>query len=257
MFRRASWQRARRMRRPLPSAWREVLERRVAVYHRLPPPERQGWMGLTQVLLGEVAFEAAMGLERVDQTMRLIIASQMALCLLHRPVNQLPRLRTVIVYPGAYRARERRQTPEGVLISVEEERHGEAWEHGVMVLSWEDVAYDAEHIDDGLNVVLHEMAHVLDAETGEMDGVPLLPDRETAKRWGHALEEAYASLRRASRLGRDITLDPYALQDRSEFFAVATEAYFEAPEGLRREHPGFWSVLRQYYQVDPLAWVSG
>ncbi len=257
MFRRASWQRARRMRQALPPAWHEVLEQRVAVYHRLPPSERQAWMGLTQVLMGEVGFEAAVGLERVDPPMRLIIASQIALCLLHRPLTQLPRLRTVIVYPGAYRARERRQTPEGVLIPVEEERHGEAWEHGVIVLSWDDVAYDAEHIDDGLNVVVHEVAHVLDAETGEMDGVPLLPDREAAQKWGHALGEAYARLRRQSRLGRSSTLDPYALEDRSEFFAVATEAFFEAPQGLRREYPGLWSVLRQYYRVDPLAWASG
>lgn len=256
MFRRASWQRARRMRRPLPSAWQEVLERRVAFYRRLPPSDRWELAGLTQVLLGEVSFDAAIGLERVDVSMRLIIASQISLCLLHRPLAELPRLRTIIVYPGAYRAHERRHTPEGVLIPVEEERHGEAWEHGVMVLSWDDVAYDAEHINDGLNVVLHETAHVLDAETGEMDGIPLLSGREMTRRWAQALEDAYLQLGRRARLHRASALDPYALEDRSEFFAVATEAFFEAPERLRREHPGLWSVLQEYYRVDPCAWTD-
>lgn len=256
MFRRASWQRARRMRRPLPLAWRDVLERRVALYHRLPPAEQQEWIGRMQVLLGEVSFEAAVGLEHVDQTMRLLIVSQASLCLLHRPLAELPRLRTIIVYPGAYRARERRQTPEGVLIPVEEDRHGEAWAHGVMVLSWDDVAYDAEHIDDGLNVVLHEMAHLLDAETGDMDGIPLLRDRAMAQRWRKVLEEAYARQAERSRLGRRSALEAYAFEDRSEFFAVATEVFFEAPQGLRRDEPELWSALREFYRVEPLSWLD-
>ncbi len=256
MFRRASWQRARRMRRPLPPAWQEVLERRLSIYRRLPRAEQQALAGLTQVLMGEVGFEAGIGLDRVDMPMRLMIAGQIALGLLHRPLADLPRLRTIIVYPGAYRARGRRQTPEGVIVAVDEERQGEAWEHGVIVLSWDDVAYDAEHIDDGLNVVLHEVAHVLDAETGEMDGVPLLPSAEMARRWRRAVEDAHVNLERRIRLGRDSVLDAYALEDRGELFAVASEAFFEAPHQLQREVPGLWSVLREFYGVDPSAWMD-
>ncbi len=88
MFRRASWQRARRMRRPLPPACQEVLERRLSIYRRLPRAEQQALAGLTQVLMGEVGFEAGIGLDRVDMPMRLMIAGQIALGLLHRPLAQ-------------------------------------------------------------------------------------------------------------------------------------------------------------------------
>ncbi len=256
MFRRASWLRARRMRCPLPSSWQEILETRVAFYRRLPEAERQELVGLTQVLMGEVGFEAAIGLDRLDESMRIIIASQAALCLLHRPLPELPRLRTVIVYPGAYRARERKHTAEGVEIPVVEERHGEAWEHGVMLLSWDDVAYDAECIDDGLNVVLHEMAHVLDAESGEMDGRPLLPDSGIASRWLRVIGESYSRLERQVRLRRNTVLDPYGAEDHGEFYAVATEAFFESPQGLRDEYPGLYSLLQEYYRVDPSVWAD-
>lgn len=256
MFRRTSWQRARRKRRPLSPAWREILERRVAYYRCLPAREQAELIGLTQVLLGEVGFEAAAGLERVEAAMRVMIASQAALLLLHRPLAELPRLRTVIVYPGAYRARERVRTPEGVEVPIAEERHGEAWAHGMLLLSWDDVVHDSAHIDDGVNVVLHEMAHVLDAETGEVDGIPLLGDRETARRWARVMEGAYTNLTRAVRLRRGTVLGPYAAEDRGEFFAVVSEAFFEAPRDLRAEYPQVYALLKDYYHVDPLIWAD-
>ena len=233
-----------------------MLERQVAYYRCLPDAEQAELRGMLQVLLGEMAFEAGAELDGVDLTMRVVIAAQASVLLLHRPLSDLPQLRTVIVYPGVYRARERMRTPEGIEVESSEARHGESWSHGVLLFSWDDVAYDSAHIDDGENIVFHEVAHALDEQTGESDGVPPLPDGETARAWVKDLGAAYDSLVRDLRRRQTTVLDPYAAEDPAEFFAVATEVFFEAPLALRSAYPDLYQQLRDFYHLDPGTWAA-
>lgn len=256
MLNRTNWSRRRRKGRPFPSEWAEILERDVAYYRCLPPAEQAELRGMLQVLLGEMAFEPGVGLESVEPPMRVVIAAQAALLLLHRPFDEWPELRTAIVYPGVYRARERVHTDEGAEVETLEERHGEAWSHGVLLFSWEDVAYDATRVDDGQNVVLHEVAHALDDRTGESDGVPLLPDAATEARWRAAFGAAYEDFVRAVKRRRRTLLDPYAAEDPAEFFAVATEAFFETPQEFVEAYPELYRLLRDFYHLDPAPWAA-
>lgn len=256
MLKRSAWSRARRFRRPLPPAWQPILEQRVAYYRCLPEPAQAELRGLLHVLLGEVPFEPGGGLQAVEEEMRVIVAAQAAVLLLGRPLGELPDLRSVIVYPGAYRARERLHTDEGTLVESSEVRRGEAWAHGVLLLSWDDVAYDAAHVDDGENIVFHEMAHALDDLTGETDGVPPQPDAEHAAAWVAAFEPAYKALVRSARLRRETLLDPYAAEEPAEFFAVATETFLEMPLEFRAEYPELYRLLRAYFRLDPAAWAG-
>ncbi len=254
MLSRTGWSRARRKRRTLPDSLMKMLEREVAYYRCLPEGEQAELRGILQVLLGETSFEAGAGLEAVDLSMQVTIAAQASLLLLHRPLSDLPDLRTVIVYPGVYRARERTHTPEGIEVVSSEARHGESWSHGVLLFSWEDVAYDAVHVDDGENIVFHEVAHALDEQTGEADGVPPLPDGPAAVAWEEAFGAAYDDLVRAVRLRRKTLLDPYAAEDPAEFFAVATETFFEAPSAFRSVYPDLYQRLSDFYHLDPATW---
>jgi Mlc titration factor MtfA (ptsG expression regulator) len=253
---RTRWSRARRKRSPLPGSWLSVLEDRVAYYRVLPPAEQQELHGMLQVLLGELSFEAGAGLERVDEVMRVMIAAQAAVLLLHRPLDELPKLHTAIVYPGLYRARERLHTSEGVEVEEDEARHGEAWSYGVLLLSWEDVEYDSAHIDDGENVVFHEVAHALDEQTGEGDGTPLFADQATVEAWMKARDSAFESLVRDLQRRRKTLLDPYAAEDPAEFFAVATEAFLETPMAFRAAYPELYNLLRDFFRLDPVAWAG-
>jgi Mlc titration factor MtfA (ptsG expression regulator) len=207
------------------------------------------------VLLGEVSFEAGAGLETVDETMRVMTAAQACLPLLHRPLGDLPKLQTAILYPGAYRVRERLHTEEGIEVESSEVRHGEAWTHGVLLLSWEDVLHDSSHIDDGENVVLHEVAHALDDQTGESDGMPLLADEAAVDAWSRAFGDAFEQLDRDVRHRRKTVLDPYAAENPAEFFAVTTEAFFESPMGFQAAYPELYALMRDFYQLDPVRWA--
>jgi Mlc titration factor MtfA (ptsG expression regulator) len=52
---------------------------------------------------------------------------------------------------------------------------------------------------------------------------------------------------------QETLLDPYGAENAAEFFAVATETFFELPEDLRDLHPELYEVLRDYYRQDPAA----
>lgn len=252
----STWRRVRRQRKPLPPARAAVLESRVAYYACLPEAERAELRGLVQVLLGEWSFEPGAGLPEVDEAMRVIVAGHASLALFGRPLSELPRVRAVILYPGDYRAREERLTPEGTRVTTSEVRTGEAWQHGVLVFSWDEVAYDAVHVNDGRNVVVHEMAHALDAQTGAMNGVPPQPDAAAASHWRDTFGLARRQAKRDLRLGRRRLFDAYDADSPAEFFAASTEAFLEAPGALAEGFPEVSAMLGEYLHLDPNRWAA-
>ena len=125
-----------------------------------------------------------------------------------------------------------------------------------MVLSWDDVRQGASDLHDGHNVVLHEFAHQLDQQDGSADGAPILEDRSRYVTWAQCLSEDYEQLRRDAEQGRTNVVDKYGATNPAEFFAVATECFFEKPIQLRRKHPQLYEELKAYYRQDPALLVS-
>jgi len=252
------WLRERRRGRirqtPLPDAWWSILASRVPLVHRLPPTDREELSGHTQVLLAEKHFEGAGGFELSDE-IRVTIAAQAAFLLLHRRTDYFPRLVSVIVYPSLYVAPHREEDEAGIVSEGMETRAGESWSRGAIVLSWDDVQEMADHDHGARNIVLHEFAHQLDVENGPSDGVPFLADSGLREDWVRILGRAYDRLGWDLARGQGSFLDPYAGTNPAEFFAVATEAFFEAPRGLAEQVPALYGLLRRYFRQDPAAWV--
>ncbi|MHC5542275.1 M90 family metallopeptidase, partial [Singulisphaera rosea] len=148
---------------PFPTAWVEIIEKNVPLYQRLGEADRRELQGHIQVFLGEKQFEGCGGLELTDEV-RVTIAAQACLLLLHRETDDYRRLITILVYPSAYEAKGVEPIGGGFVIEGIQGRLGEAWQDGVVVLSWDDVRRGAADARDGQNVVLHEFAHQLDQE---------------------------------------------------------------------------------------------
>src|SRR5690606_2996359 len=127
-------------------------------------------------------------------------------------------------------------TEDGVLA-------GEAWHNGRVILSWDDVQHGVFDFNDGRNVVLHEFAHQLDAESGSMNGAPLLRSRGAYGSWATILSREFNSLRDHAYFGASTVLDTYGATNPAEFFAVATESFFEEPDSLSEEHPELFTEL--------------
>ena len=121
----------------------------------------------------------------------------------------------------------------------------------MLVLAWDAAIQEARNPRDGDNLLLHEFAHQLDFEDGETDGTPLLETRGRYVAWARMLGEQYGRLRAAAEAGSPTLLDPYGATNPAEFFAVATETFFERPRELRARQPSLYRELQDFYQQDP------
>ena len=239
--------------RPFPTAWREILERRVPLVARLPDPLRTQLEHRIQVFIAEKQFTGCDGLEVTDE-MRVTVAAQAALLMLNRGEAPYPNLRQILLYPGAFIVERLRPEPSGVLQEQRQVLTGESWSRGQVVLSWEDVLSGAANPDDGHNVVIHEFAHQLDQEKGYANGAPFLPRRERYERWSRVLAGEFAQLQWHVANGWPTLINAYGATDPAEFFAVVTEVFFEQPQRMAAEHPALYAELRDLYRVDPASW---
>lgn len=225
---------------------RERLAEDFSLYARLPYSLRDELEGLMHVFIDEKSYEACGGLGEVTGHMRRVIAAQACLLLLNRKHDFYRRLRSVLVYPSAYKARGEH--------GDEDVRLGESWHSGSVILSWQSVIAGGRNEEDGHHVSLHEFAHQLDQVDGSADGVPELTGAGAYRVWSRVFSKAYDRFTDKVERGKPTVIDEYGATDPAEFFAVATETFYEKPEQLQREYPEVYAQLRQYYQVDPLEW---
>lgn len=239
-----------------PHSWLRIVQRNVAVFRRLTKEDQRELLGHAQVILDEKHFEGCGGLDLTDE-IRVTIAAQACLLLLHRNTDYFPHLTSILVYPTGY--------------SVEEERHvgGGVWEEGpedrvghtssqlrALVLAWDAVRDGAANPADGWNVVLHEFAHQLDFENKNADGTPALGGHGDYVAWSQVMSRELDALRRADAIGATTLLDTYGATNPTEFFAVATEVFFERPRALRAHHPDLYAQLQRFFKQDPVEFSS-
>jgi len=239
-----------------PEEWLNLIERNVAFFSRLSATDRAELLRHIQIFLAEKRFEGCGGFKITDEV-RLTIAAQACLVLLHRETDYFPRLLTILVYPSAYMAEEQRLIHEHVWEQGRTIRLGETGRLlGSVVLAWDAVRAGAIDAADGKNVVLHEFAHQLDFENLAADGAPALARREQQESWHKVMHAEFAALRAADERGTPTLLNTYGASDPIEFFAVSVEAFFEQPHALRARHPKLYAELQSYFQQDPIEYSA-
>lgn len=230
--------------------------RNLPFFRRLPTEDQIELLGHVQVFLAEKHFEGCGGLILTDE-IRVTIAAQACLLLLHRETDYYPELISILVYPSGYSAYEKRHL------------EGPIWEEGskdqlghtgrrlqVMVLAWDAAKYGAADPSDGKNLVLHEFAHQLDFENYATDGAPALATKAEYRAWARVMNREFKALRAAEEARLPTLLDTYGAQDPAEFFAVATEAFFERPRALRAQHPKLYAELARFFRQDPVQYSA-
>lgn len=235
----------------LPADWARIVRRWVPAWAQFTPLERTQFEEQVREFLHKKRFEGCGSFEATDE-MRVAIAANACLLTLGRPGAPYPKLVTVLLYEKPFPVTVKHEVAEGIVEEYEEERTGEAWEHGSVILAWEEIEEDRE-ARDGRNVILHEFAHLLDLEAGGFDGAPGVGDRAAHEAWAKVFRREYDDLIRASEAGEETLLDDYGATDPAEFFAVATECFFGDPLALRARHPKLYRQLQRYFNQDPAA----
>jgi len=248
------WWRNRRRKQlaaePFPEEWLQIVRRNCRHYALLNPAEQARLLRDTRWFVAEKDIQTSVDLTLTDE-MRVTIGAHAALLGLGFSEPPFDRMISIILRPESYVAKTSRNYGAGLEIVSDEDRIGEAWKHGPIVLSWEDIQQQCRDDPDGRNVILHEFAHFLDMLNGDVDGVPLMRSREQYEVWKEVTEQEYRRLLRHTERGRPTLIDPYGATSLIEFFAVVTECFFEEAVDLQSEHPRLYEVFRLYYGQDP------
>jgi len=237
---------------PFGDEWLAIINKNVPFYRLLPEADQAELRRHIQVFIAEKRFEGCGGLQITDE-IKVTIAAQACILLLHRQTDYYPGLPSILVYPRSYVAHKTQWLAGGIMAEGPDVRLGESWHHGSVVLSWDDVRRSAADINDGQNVVFHEFAHQLDSSGAKGDSSPVLSSRTTFAAWARILEKDYEKLQRDVTRNRATLLNEYGAVNPAEFFAVATEYFFEKSEELQRLHPELYEELKRFYQQDPAA----
>lgn len=238
--------RRRLMRLRLSDFQRESISRDFALFSRLPHELRDELEGLMHVFIHEKSFEACGELETVTEHMKHVISAQACLLLVNRNHDFYRRLRSILLYPSAYKAKGKH--------GQNDVRLGESWSSGSVVLAWESVIAGGRNEEDGHHVTIHEFAHQLDQVDGAADGLPELSTTGCYRQWSIVFGQAFERFQRKLERGRRSVIDPYGATNPAEFFAVVTETFYEKPKQLHQHYPQVYEQLKKYYRVDPLQW---
>jgi len=242
------------LRQAFPDHWLVILREKMPFYDRMPVELQGQLQDHIKFFLEDKNFIGCDGLQ-IDDEIRVTVAAQACLLLLNRPSRLYSDLRSILIYPSTFVVtRETRH--EGGLVSLHQTANlGESWSDGKVVLAWDSVAKGVRDFSDGHNVVLHEFAHQLDHESGTTNGAPLLYSRGAYSSWSQVFSDEFHSLQKSQTQNGKSIIDYYGATNPAEFFAVATETFFERPLALKKDHSELFDELKKYYHLDPSSWM--
>lgn len=249
-----AWRLRRALAKPFPRHFSAILQRNLPAYARMPAALQRQLQQLVKQFLHGKTFIGCDGLAVTDE-MRVTIAARACLLLLNRRTGVYPGLRTILVYPSAFVAPRREIGLGGVVTHASQHLAGESWTDGRVVLAWDHVKYGTPGGDAGHDVALHEFAHQLDAESGTMNGAPVMATAARYRSWSAVMAREFDRLQLAALYQAPSVLDHYGASSPAEFFAVATETFFGKPDELATCHPELFEEMRSYYRVDPREWL--
>ncbi|MEX2573075.1 MAG: M90 family metallopeptidase [Balneolaceae bacterium] len=240
--------------RAFPEPWLRLLNSRVPYYSFLDSSLKEKLKIHMPVILDEKIFEGCGGLEMTEEK-RVVIAAYATVLILGDPAGYYPDLHAILVYPGDYVAPVREEDEWGIVTEGTEARSGESWHSGSLVLSWRDIQRDIQHPFNGRNLIFHEFAHQLDEKYGLTAGIDESGNARTSTEWNELLAKNYRILRSSAAAGRKSILDPYGATHPAEFFAVATECFFENAHQMKQRMPELYEMFRGFYYMDPAAYL--
>ena len=222
--------------KPFPKKWLNIVKEKHKFSQQYTPSEYESFLTHLKVFVWNTHWVGARGL-MITEEIKVVVAGQAARLSHQLDLHTYDRLSELIIYPSHYVHPER----DAII-------YGEANTWGSVVLSWDAVKHGIVNPHDGHDTAIHEFAHILDVADGWFDGTPLLHQGKDYHDWSTVLGKHYAQLQRNPQKG---IVRAYGATNEAEFFAVATEAFFERPQNMRKKAPDLYKQLKRFYRTDP------
>ena len=251
----ARWRLQRALSQPVPDEWLAILTSNFPIFPHLTAQQIETLLIRMKRFLHHKKIIGCADLT-ITTEIKVTIAAGACLLILNHRRDPYSTLRWVYVYPSAFIAQRQTANELGVVSNSRVGLLGESWSNGKVILSWDDVESGVKNFTDGHNVLLHEFAHQLDTEDGSANGAPILRKGQAYASWAAILSKEFLSLQKDVSRHRKDVIDNYGATNPAEFFAVATETFFEKPHALKQEHPELFAELLSYYQLDPSLWAK-
>ncbi|MDD0842986.1 zinc-dependent peptidase [Pseudomonas sp. Gutcm_11s] len=231
--------------------WHEVRAR-LPILDGLSEAEEQRLFQRAILFLHHKRLTALPGVE-LNEADRLTLAAQAELPLLHlADLDWYQGFHEIVLYPDDFVSPQRHRDASGIEHEWDDERSGEAWHQGPVIMAWPGVQSGGGW--DAYNLVIHELSHKLDMLNGDANGLPPLHRDMRIGDWAGAMQAAYDEMNAALDANPEAhtAIDPYAAENPAEFFAVTSEYFFTAPDLLQQAFPSVYQQLVGFYRQDPL-----
>lgn len=248
--------RAKIAKQSFPDHWNDIIRNNVHHVQYLTNEQADTLRFFVQVFVAEKYWEGCDG-QNVDDEVKVTIAAQAGLLALGKYPVWFDHVLSILVYPDEHLSTNVDDS-NGIVTESAQMQLGEAVWQGPVILSWIDVLAGGRREDAGHNLVLHEFAHQLDMANGQLiDGVPPLQTQQELDNWVRVMSDAYGALHNACQSGIATAIDCYGTGNVTEFYSVATEAFFDNPNATAAQCPALYQLLKEYYGLDPASWSAG
>jgi Mlc titration factor MtfA (ptsG expression regulator) len=224
-----------------PVHWHDVLLKEVAFYKNLKPNEQKRFQNRMMQFLGEVYIDSVdFEIEELD---KILIASSAVIPVFSFKEWHYPTVSGIIIYPDNFNEdfefsdKSKSKRIAGVVGTGRLEKK--------MILSRKALHHGFKNSNDKRNTAIHEFVHLIDKMDDKVDGIPeILMQNTYTIPW---LKLVHDEMEAINNDKSDIRA--YGGTKQAEFFAVASEYFFENPKLMKRKHPELYKMMADCFRV--------
>ena len=225
----------------LPENYDEVLNESVSYYQKLDKKNKARFVEKIKDFLGYVRID---GIDTtVDDLDKLLVASSAVIPVFGFENWKYYNLNNVLLYPASFNREE-------FLASGYEKNTlgmiGNGPMQKVMILSKSALREGFMIKTSTSNTGIHEFVHLLDKEDGEVDGLPeTLLKRKNNSKWITLMDQNIENI-----IQQHSDINSYGATNKAEFFAVASEYFFNQPALFKENHEELFNMMCSMFNQD-------
>nr|WP_055443309.1 M90 family metallopeptidase [Lacinutrix himadriensis] len=224
----------------MPKHWHDILVKKVLFYKNLTPENQAVFRKRIMLFLSEIHIEGVH--TEIEELDKILIASSGVIPVFGFSNWSYNNLTGIIVYPDSFNADlqfSNQDENKQILGMVGTGRFEKQ-----MILSKKAIRLAFNNKTDKYNTPVHEFVHLLDKTDGQTDGIPaFFLGKEYIAPW---LELMHKEMEAINNDASDIR--KYGGTSEIEFFAVASEYFFERPKLFKQKHPELYAMLSVCFQ---------